>query len=380
MTAHTSSKNITLFYRGLEFGGIERTIVLLANEFASKGHHVELLLYQAHGPLRKELNPAVKVTELPIKPFRFFTGGLSLRGVFAVGRYLKSQKPDLFISSGHFYNETSVVAKLLYGSKSKVVVVVQTDVFAQAQLVSRRLLKAIPLLMKLLYRFADELVCVSAALGESLKSIPLKKGKKPVVINNGVSVETIRAFAEEPVSDHWLNDSSIPVVLGVGRLTTQKNFELLVRAFATVSKKFPCRLVILGNGELESNLNSLIKSLSIDTCAKLLPFDLNPYRYMARAKVFVLSSNWEGSPLVLIEALAAGATVVATDCPTGPKEVLNNGEFGYLFPMEDQEKLEKLIEQAVTNALPEKKLNEKWFQTWDISAVANAYLELLENK
>jgi glycosyltransferase involved in cell wall biosynthesis len=143
------------------------------------------------------------------------------------------------------------------------------------------------------------------------------------------------ALAAEPVDHPWFASGEPPVVLGVGRLTKQKDFATLLRAFAELRACRPARLAILGEGEERPALESLVRELDLVPEVWLPGYQRNPFKFMARAGVFVLSSAWEGSPGVLVQALACGAPVVATDCPSGPREVLGGGDAGRLVPVGD---------------------------------------------
>jgi glycosyltransferase involved in cell wall biosynthesis len=131
--------------------------------------------------------------------------------------------------------------------------------------------------------------------------------------------------------------------LGVGRLTKQKNFPLLIHAFVKVRQKKTCRLVILGDGELRSEIEILINNFGIHDDVLLPGFQENPFAWMSASSVFVLSSDWEGLGNVLIEAMACGTPVVSTDCPSGPSEILEGGKWGRLVAVGDVDSLSKAI-------------------------------------
>jgi glycosyltransferase involved in cell wall biosynthesis len=155
------------------------------------------------------------------------------------------------------------------------------------------------------------------------------------VVYNPVITPALMALAQE-VPDHpWLAPGQPPVILGVGRLTRQKDFSTLIRAFAEVRRRRVARLLILGEGEERTRLQALAAELGLGDDVALPGFRDNAMAYMAASRVFVLSSAWEGLPTVLIEALAAGARVVSTDCPSGPREILQEGRLGTLVPVGD---------------------------------------------
>ena len=152
---------------------------------------------------------------------------------------------------------------------------------------------------------------------------------------------------DRPCTDQWISDPSMPVLLSIGRLSPQKDFANLLEAFALVVKTRPVKLIILGEGELRKNLEALIGNLKITEHVKMPGFVENPYCYMRNAQVFVLSSQWEGLPTVLIEALFCGIRLVSTDCPHGPKEILLDGEYGVLISPKDSKGLAHGIIKAL---------------------------------
>jgi glycosyltransferase involved in cell wall biosynthesis len=186
----------------------------------------------------------------------------------------------------------------------------------------------------------------------------------------------VEQLARQPVDHPWLTKPGAPVIVGAGRLTRQKDFPTLIRAFARARAQRPCRLIILGNGELEAQLIALAKELKVEHDLSLPGFVANPYAYMARAQLFVLSSLWEGSPNVLTEALALGVPVVSTDCPSGPREILAGGEYGTLVPMED----DAALAQAMLATLDRPLARERLLQAalpYKVDASVNGYLEAL---
>jgi len=153
----------------------------------------------------------------------------------------------------------------------------------------------------------------------------------------------IAAEAGQPLAHPWFAPGQPPVLLGVGRLHVQKDFPNLLRAFAIIRTQRPIRLVILGEGELRSELETLAKKLDVSEDVAFPGFVDNPYTWMLRSAVFVLSSTYEGLANVLIEAMATGTSVVSTDCPSGPAEILEGGKWGRLVLVEDPGALAQAI-------------------------------------
>ncbi len=166
-------------------------------------------------------------------------------------------------------------------------------------------------------------------------------------------------------------------MLAVGKLTPQKDYDTLLRAFARVREKHPVRLVILGEGQEEGRLRSLAAELGIAEQVQLPGHVDNPYAYMRQASMFVLSSAWEGCPNVLLEALACGSPVVSTDCPSGPKEILANGKYGKLVPVRDEAALASAME-AVLDGDAIRYSPATALGDYTIERVADRYLEVFE--
>jgi glycosyltransferase involved in cell wall biosynthesis len=153
--------------------------------------------------------------------------------------------------------------------------------------------------------------------------------------------------AREAVNHPFFAEGAAPVILGVGRLEKQKDFPTLIRAFAQVRREQPLRLMILGEGSLRGELEQLAQQLGVAADVAMPGFVMNPHAYMARSRVFVLSSVWEGLGNVVIEALAAGTAVVSTDCPSGPAEILEQGKYGRLVGVKEVGAMARAIAQSL---------------------------------
>ncbi|MBN2887486.1 MAG: glycosyltransferase [Chromatiaceae bacterium] len=209
-----------------------------------------------------------------------------------------------------------------------------------------------------LYRRADGIIAVSHGVAEDVAAITGLPLAAIRVIRNPTLTPEMEALAAAPLDHPWFAPGEPPVILGVGGLRTQKDFSTLIRAFAQVRAARPCRLVILGEGRQRARLLDLAETLGVGEDLALPGFDPNPYRYLARAALFALSSRWEGSPNVLTEALGLGIPVVATDCPSGPREILQNGAFGELVAVGDAEALAAAMRRTLEAPLPPERLRE----------------------
>jgi glycosyltransferase involved in cell wall biosynthesis len=203
----------------------------------------------------------------------------------------------------------------------------------------------LPALLRHAYPMADAIVAVSDGVADRLaQATGLPRGLILTVYNPVVGPE-LAALAARPPGHPWLRPGGPPVVLGAGRLVEQKDFPTLVRAFALVRRARPARLVILGEGPAgaREGLQALAAGLGVAADLDLPGFVANPFAYMARASVFALSSLHEGLPGVLIQALACGCPAVSTDCPSGPREILDGGRHGPLVPVGDPAALARAI-------------------------------------
>jgi glycosyltransferase involved in cell wall biosynthesis len=197
------------------------------------------------------------------------------------------------------------------------------------------------------------------------------------VVYNPVITPAMLALAREAPDHPWYAHGQPPVILGVGRLTRQKDFATLVRAFALARQQRPARLIILGEGEDRAALEALIRELGVADDVALPGFRDNAMAYMAGSALFVLSSAWEGLPTVLIEALAAGARVVSTDCPSGPREILQGGRLGALVPVGDAAALAAAMGEAL--ARPAAPPPADALAPFTRDAAVDRYLHLIES-
>ena len=195
-------------------------------------------------------------------------------------------------------------------------------------------------------------------------------------IYNPILTDQIKAQSILPVFHPWFDTGKIPIILGVGRLVPAKDFPTLLKAFAHIRATRPARLVILGEGRERQILENLAIKLEIASDFSLPGFKANPYAYMSRATVFVLSSLLEGLPNALIEALACGCPVVSTNCRSGPQEILANGAFGSLVPVGDERALAKAILNTLEHPSNAERLRARAAE-FDIQTIAEQYLQVL---
>jgi glycosyltransferase involved in cell wall biosynthesis len=297
----------------------------LGASFSALGHRVDLVLAIPGGPLESQVPPGVRVISL----------GASRTAVAlpAFVRYLRRERPEALLSTLEHANLLALWAAALARTGVRVVLREANVLLPRGQLDGLRG-AALRVLMRRFYGSASAVVAVSKSVEESLASALGLPARKLRTIYNPVVTAELLQKASAPLEDPWFAPGAPPVVLGVGRLVPQKDFATLLRAFAELRALRPARLVILGEGSERAGLEALAKSLGVSADVRLPGFDHNPFRYMSRAALFVLSSIYEGLPGALIQAMACGCRVISTDCPGGSREVLGGGS-GILVPARD---------------------------------------------
>ena len=361
-----------IFLPSLRGGGAERVMVTLARGLAERHLRVDLVLAKAEGPYLSHVPSDVRIVDLGAS--RVLT---SLPGLI---RYLQRERPAVLLSALDHTNVVALWARQLAKVPVRMVVSIHNTLsIASNQARYLREMTA-PYWTRMFYPWADVVVAVSQGVADDFaRSTGFPRSRIRVIYNPVITPELFRK-AREPVEHPWFRSSETPTVLSVGRLTEQKDFATLIRAFARVRQKCLVRLVILGEGEKRPELERLVRKLNLEKDVSLPGFVENPYRYMRLATVFVLSSRWEGLPTVLIEALSLEVPVIATDCPSGPREILRNGELGYLIPVGDAQCLAETIGNVLREprhcAVPGRK---EWIlENFSLDCVVQKYLEVLK--
>jgi len=326
-----NADHVAIFLVSLEGGGSERIALNLAQGFAEQGLEVDLVLQRAKGPYLDQVSDKIRIVDL--------RAGRMALAIFPLISYLRRERPPFLLSLMMGANIIAILSTKLARLDTRLVISEHLTISVATQNAGNLRGRYLPLLAKRIYPWADGIVAVSEGVAKDLAhTIGLPRKKIEVIYNPVVTPELLEK-AGEPVDHPWFKPGEPPVILGVGRLTEQKDFPTLLRAFALVRKERTVRLVILGEGEDRPELKALVDELGIAEDVDMPGFVDNPYGYMAGAAVFALSSRWEGLPTVLIEAMALGKPVVTTDCPSGAREILNDGRYGTLVPVGDAKRL-----------------------------------------
>lgn len=338
------AERLTVFLPSLAGGGAERAISSVASGLAARGHAVSLVLASAHGPYLASVHPAVQVVDLAQASLP--------RALPRLVRHLRRSQPAALLSAMSHANVLAALAHRMSGSSARLVLserVQLSALFAERRDMAMRATHA---LMRLTYPWADRVVAVSQGVADDLpRHVSVHRSRIVTVPNPVVDAELLQQAAAAPAHP-WLRDRAVPVVLAAGRLIGQKDFATLIDAFALLRCQRPARLVVLGEGELREALVARAATLGVAADVALPGFAANPFAAMRTASVFVLSSRFEGLPGVLIQALACGARVVATDCPSGPRELLQDGRWGALVPVGDARAMAVAMAAALDDPTP----------------------------
>jgi glycosyltransferase involved in cell wall biosynthesis len=225
------------------------------------------------------------------------------------------------------------------------------------------------------YPMAGSIIAVSKAAAEDMTRFFQLPPEKITILYNPVVTSDMLDKAELPSGHRWLDRADRPVVLSVGRLVSEKDHATLLKAFAIAKRDIPCRLIILGEGPERQNLVELAKSLEISSDFDLPGFVDNPFAWMSKASLFVSASRREGLPNSIIEAMACGLPVVSTDCPSGPREILNGGRLGSLVKVGDVDSLAKSMIQGLESPISSETLKES-VAKYNDHLISNRYLSL----
>lgn len=358
---------VALFLRNMAGGGAERAMLNLSRELVSQNIAVDFVLVHPEGSYMKMLPPEARVVALQARHWYVCLPALL--------RYLEREQPTAILAPSQPTIVVSLWARHLRGFSSRLITCVQNTVSVSHQDYKQPSRGLIRYTFPRLMRKADGIVAVSEGVARDLAEFARVPTERVRVIYNPVVTPELREAAQQRPDHPWFAPGEPPVALTAGRLEHQKDHPTLLRAFAQVRAKRPARLMILGEGPDRPLLAALAQELGIADDVALPGFADNPFAYMKHAKVFVLSSLFEGLPTVLIEALACGAPVVSTDCPSGPREILAGGRYGQLVPVGDVAALAHALEGALDGKAmtPPRESWEPYVQ----SRVAGQYRKLL---
>lgn len=360
-------KDLAIFVPSLRGGGAERAMLKLAAALARSGVSLDLVLANAVGAYVDAVPEHVSVVDL--------RAGRTLASVPRLAAYLRRTRPTVLLSSLDYANIVATWARSLSGTRPRHVLNEQNTLSQVAAQATHRRDRLVPVLARRTYPRAAAIAAVSRGVAQDLVEVIGIPGDKVRVIHNPVITPDLIARSREPLEDDWFMPQSVPVILAVGRLDPQKDYSALLEAFAALRSRRPARLMILGEGPLRGDLEAQAAELEIGDDVRLPGFVENPFAYMRSCAVYAMSSRFEGLPTVLIEALASGARIVSTDCPSGPFEILDGGRHGRLVPIGDIPALAQALTEALDDPSP-RPGPDSW-RPYELDTVVRQYHRLL---
>ncbi|UEM24091.1 glycosyltransferase [Skermanella mucosa] len=367
--AQEAPSRIAVFLQDLYGGGAERVMLALATGIARRGYPVDLVLVRREGAYVDDIPPGIRVVELGTRR--------TVNSIVALARYLRRERPAVLLTALVHVNIAALLARLLAGGRTRIAITEHNQISRNMGAKANSTLRMAYRLVPYLYPRAAKIIAVSGGVADDLTRFAGLDRARIDVAHNPVVTPDLLTRAAQPVNHPWFAEGEPQVILGVGRLSPQKDFATLLRAFARVRAERPARLLILGEGALRPELERLADELGISSDVQLPGFVDNPMAFMAKASLFVLSSRFEGLPTVLIEAIACGTSTVSTDCPSGPREILEDGRLGGLVPVGDPGALAHFIEQGLDNPVPAELLRAK-AEEFTVERAVDRYLELLQ--
>jgi glycosyltransferase involved in cell wall biosynthesis len=325
-------------------GGAERVTVDLANAIVSRGYDVMIVTTGCAGALSSQLDDRIVLVEL------------AARGVASaiprLARLIHRSRPKALVSIMDHTNLAVWIAKSLARSTAVTVFTSHVNFDFAFEELPRLPRSAVIALYRQVYRRADARIAVSDGVAASLTASLRVPRDAIEVIYNPAFTARVHELAKQPPPRELLPPDALPLIVAAGRLVPQKDFETLLRGFAIAVHEMPLRLVIMGEGPLRPVLAELIGELGLQRDVLLPGFVENPFALLKRARVFVSSSRFEGFGITIVEAMALGVPVVATDCPSGPSEILGGGRYGRLVAVGDSRAIAHALVQAVREPGP----------------------------
>lgn len=360
-----NSLHVSLFVPNLCGGGAERVMVHLANGLASRQMKVDLVLAEATGPYLTDVANAVRVVDLHSRRV--------MKAILPLARYLRHEKPDSLITALTHANAVALMARCLSLSSIPTITTIQ-NVARPARKIDKAHIAKI--FSHWACRHSDAVVADSYGTAEQIVTIAGIPQQLIHTIYNPVISARMMDMAKMSVKHPFFDEQSAPVILAVGRLSPVKDFATLIRAFALLRREIVCRLIILGEGIERTKLEKLAEELNVAENISMPGFADNPYAYMAKASLFALSSLQESMSMVLVEALAIGLPVVATNCDFGPREILQNGRYGRLVSVGDAQGLANAMQCALSE--PRCNVPPEALRPFDGSVAIDQYADLIQ--
>lgn len=340
-------KKIMFIFPLIGGGGAERVLIYLMKELKKQDWDKVLVTFNEIKYYKNEIPEEVKIIILKKKRSADF-----FKLIFSLAQVIKQEKPTLINAHLTYANLLTLFSTLISGYRGPTIL--NEHNFISQNLKNEKYYLIKKLLLKKLYPKATAVLAVSNGVRIDLIENYGVRAENCLTIYNPVDIERIERMSGEQTDHPWFKEN-LPIIISCGRLTKQKNYPLLLRAIKLTLEVRELKLIILGDGELKSDLESLALRMGLNKKVDFLGFQSNPFKYMARAHLFVLPSSWEGLGNVIIEAMACGVPVISTNCSSGPDEIITDGKNGLLVKVDDEEALAR----AILKLLAEEELRKK---------------------
>ena len=374
-------RKISVLVSSIGHGGAEKIMARIAALIAENREiNVELVVVShINGDIRRSLPSRLNVIELNAKHYmstlkplyeaiiskKFFPAvGLAFKTVFWLWKktlapivgYIKSSRPDIIFTT--HYNSVTILANWLAGSPAQIVITEHTVLSRHFSSQIWFIRKFFPAICRFFYPKAKQVIGVSKYVADDLVSYLGISKDKVCYIYNPIVGRVLDKMASENSTHLWL-DRHAPVFMAIGRMSPEKDFHTLLKAFSLFRGRMEARLMMIGDGPLMHCLREYTDELNVSDFVDWLGFVDNPIPYIKMVDVLVISSRYEGLPTVVIEALSVGTTIVAADCPGGIREILGDDEYGYLVPVDSPEEMAEMMMFALDNPYPKEKLRSR---------------------
>ncbi|MGM0676616.1 MAG: glycosyltransferase [Pseudomonadota bacterium] len=360
--------DLAVFLATSGHSGVDRIMTNLLPALVGLGLTVDLLSLAGHGPELSKPPHGLKVVPL---------GRAHVNTALpALVRYLRQQRPAVLLSDKDRVNRTAIMACKLAGVDTRVFVRLGTTV--SVNLADRKRLEQWQQLLSIrhLYPKADGVLVPSQGSAKDLRHVSRHKIERLHVVPSPIIHNDLEQLATDQSALPANMDQEGPWIVAIGELSHRKNYSMLLRAFAKVLERRPARLMILGEGRERGSLESLAATLGVTERVRLCGFVNNPYPFLKNAQVFAHSSRWEGLPVVLVEAMALGVPVVSTDCPSGPREILDGGRLGTLVDVGDADAMASGICRYLDEA-PDPEPLKRAVDKYRVMESARAYMKAM---
>ena len=375
-------KKVVFVVPSLRGGGGERVAATLLESLQRSSSNIKLILVLFDVESTGNLGPDIDVRYLNVRKSLdiIYTIKKFFKVIFYLSRIIKNESPCTILGFMDYSNVVSIIGNWLSGKKNKVIISVHNIPIVQMRECAPNFWeKIMGLLIKVFYNKADSIIAVSKHVGDDLVKNSRINEKLIHIINNPIDIDRINYLSNEDVAEEFFNEDA-PIILAVGRLSKEKGFEYLLKAFSLLKERSNARLVILGEGKEEANLKKLRKELGIDKQVLFLGFKDNPYKYMKRSTIFVFPSLYESFGIAMVEAMACGIPVIATQSYAGIEDIIEHEKTGLLIAVADEKALSESMFRLLNDEELRRSLSieaKKKVENFSIEKITKKYKKVL---